>query len=329
MTSESVFEIHEGISPFDMLFSVFGMSEGAAKFREKFTEFFANTPLADGIARTSLAKSLRLGVTILSAAIGGSSPQTIDAAKYRDAAKQMQAMMYEAGRSRADMMQNALVRPSAEQHQLALVQASRILADLRSSTKHEPGSPEQYAFSVVIANILDARTSTVLRDMLASNTEHDAAARWLTQQDVQADFSDLPTSHVMQDDTARTRFVDAMHELYDTPEIRTLQALVGDSRLLYNYECIFRAINQSGYREQHEIRVSRAAKELLAEGNLERVVEVLRGSGAGIPVEKIAGMIARYVPDSAFAHAHGEKVALSPETDEGLAQLQGPSDHSA
>lgn len=315
-------EALEGVSPFDMLFSVFGVSEEVKKFREKFTEFFANTPLADNIARTSFAKSLRLGVTILSAAISGASPQTMETAKYLDAAKQVRTLMYEAGIKQAEMMQDALSRPSPEQHQVALARAAHILDTVRANAKHEPGSPEQYAFEVVIANIVDPRTSQVLKDMLASDIERDTVERWLRQRDVKSDFSALPKSPVMQDDVLRTRFIDTMHELYDTPEIRELQALIGDSRLLYNYECIFRAINQPEYRKSHDTRIRRASEELLKEGNLEQVIVALKGSKTVIPAEKIATLVAQYVPDSQFAHTYGERVPLTPESDEGLARLQ-------
>ena len=130
---------------------------------------------------------------------------------------------------------------------------------------------------------------------------------------IRTNFSELYKSPVMTEPAQRAEFANAVHELYANKEIEGIQNLVRDSRLMYNYEVIFGAINNVAYREKNPDRVKEAADFLLNEGNIEEAVDVLSKSGSNVYLEQLVGFLSRYVPDSQFAHKYGERVRLDQE----------------
>ncbi len=322
MSIETIGE--HALSAFNVIAKFLEGSGKAADEAVNIKDAFANSKLSERMMQTRAVKNVRLATVLLSMLpnivdVGGPpKPDTL-----QKGAQVMETLIYGAQRQRGADLQQTNNLPGQETHQEVLRKVGVSIAQLRAKDEYARDPIKKAAFEIVLSNVLEPKTSSVFKKMLESPaglSEQDFDA-WSQNQGVMTDFKQLYDSPVMNDPEQRTALIDAMHEMYATKEIAGLQALVGDTRLLFNYEVVFRAMNQEAYQREHPERIKLAAESLLQEGNLEEVVNILLKSNAHIFAERMVGFLAPYVPESQYLQSQAQSLSLT--NDPGFKALNG------
>ena len=243
------------ITGFDVIGKVLGYMKDVAGGMLDISQLFQKTQLAEWISRTSFAKNLRVGVALLSMMPTQVSAQPPNMEALMKGAQTINSLILEANKSKREQLRDAIKIPK-EQKQQKLSDVRGIIAELRKEFASK-NDVDKAAFDLVLSNVLDPQTSILFQAMLSSDEEAPILQTWMSSMNIKSDFKPLYKSHIMTNPDLRNNLIDTIHELYSRPEIIAMQNHVIDSKLLYNYEVAFRAMNQPGYKEKNPERVKK------------------------------------------------------------------------